>query len=50
MNTVLGDILKHMTPDRVFEDFYHQLQSIISKVVAQLEDYSVIFSMVSVGS
>ncbi|XP_037318819.2 VPS35 endosomal protein-sorting factor-like isoform X2 [Pungitius pungitius] len=45
INTVLADIIKHMTPDRAFEDAYPQLQSVIGKVLAYCHDFSVLFSM-----
>ena len=25
VNTILGDVIKHMTPDRAFEDYYPQV-------------------------
>lgn len=46
LNTILGDIIKHMTPDRAFEDFYPQLQSITVKILDHLHDFSVLFAMV----
>ncbi|XP_061912130.1 VPS35 endosomal protein-sorting factor-like [Entelurus aequoreus] len=45
VNTVLADVIKHMTPDRAFEDAYPQLQSVIRKVLAHFNDFSVLFSM-----
>ncbi|KAJ8246244.1 hypothetical protein GJAV_G00265420 [Gymnothorax javanicus] len=45
VNTVLSDIIKHMTPDRAFEDAYPQLQSVIRKVLTYFHDFSVLFSM-----
>lgn len=45
VNTVLADIIKHMTPDRAFEDAYPQLQSVIQKIVTYFHDFSVLFSM-----
>ncbi|XP_043349928.1 VPS35 endosomal protein-sorting factor-like isoform X2 [Dermochelys coriacea] len=44
VNTVLGDVIKHMTPDRAFEDAYPQLQSIIQKIITYFHDFSVLFS------
>uniref|UniRef100_A0A4W5ME79 VPS35 endosomal protein-sorting factor-like n=1 Tax=Hucho hucho TaxID=62062 RepID=A0A4W5ME79_9TELE len=46
VNTVLSDIIKHMTPDRAFEDTYPQLQSVIRKILTYFHDFSVLFSMV----
>ncbi|KAL3967424.1 secretin receptor [Sarotherodon galilaeus] len=45
VNTILADIIKHMTPDRAFEDAYPQLQSVIRKILAYLHDFSILFSM-----
>ncbi|XP_073915649.1 VPS35 endosomal protein-sorting factor-like isoform X3 [Castor canadensis] len=45
VNTVLADVIKHMTPDRAFEDCYPQLQSIIKKVITHFHDFSVLFSV-----
>ncbi|KAI4793261.1 hypothetical protein KUCAC02_032838 [Chaenocephalus aceratus] len=45
VNTVLADIIKHMTPDRAFEDAYPQLQSVIRKILTYFQDFSVLFSM-----
>uniref|UniRef100_A0A8C9VFY7 VPS35 endosomal protein-sorting factor-like n=1 Tax=Scleropages formosus TaxID=113540 RepID=A0A8C9VFY7_SCLFO len=45
VNTVLADIIKHMTPDRAFEDAYPQLQSVIRKILNYFHDFSVLFSM-----
>lgn len=45
VNTVLADIIKHMTPDRAFEDAYPQLQSVIRKILTYFHDFSVLFSM-----
>ncbi|XP_077304991.1 VPS35 endosomal protein-sorting factor-like isoform X5 [Lithobates pipiens] len=43
VNTILADVIKHMTPDRAFEDAYPQLQSIITTVIAHFHDFSVLF-------
>ncbi|AWP17343.1 putative UPF0505 protein C16orf62 -like isoform 2 [Scophthalmus maximus] len=45
VNTILADIIKHMTPDRAFEDAYSQLQSVIRKILTYFHDFSVLFSM-----
>ncbi|XP_062331258.1 VPS35 endosomal protein-sorting factor-like isoform X1 [Osmerus eperlanus] len=45
VNTVLSDIIRHMTPDRAFEDAYSQLQSVIRKILTYFTDFSVLFSM-----
>ncbi|KAK5620136.1 VPS35 endosomal protein sorting factor-like, partial [Crenichthys baileyi] len=45
INTVLADVIKHMTPDRAFEDAYPQLQSVIRKILTYFHDFSALFSM-----
>ncbi|KAL2101771.1 hypothetical protein ACEWY4_003532 [Coilia grayii] len=45
VNAVLSDIIKHMTPDRAFEDAYPQLQSVIRKILTYFHDFSILFSM-----
>ncbi|KAK2533362.1 hypothetical protein Q9233_004576 [Columba guinea] len=45
VSTVLADVIKHMTPDRAFEDAYPQLQSIIQKVITYIHDFSLLFSV-----
>uniref|UniRef100_A0A3Q3J5X5 VPS35 endosomal protein-sorting factor-like n=1 Tax=Monopterus albus TaxID=43700 RepID=A0A3Q3J5X5_MONAL len=44
VNTILADIIKHMTPDRAFEDAYPQLQSVIRKILTYFHDFSILFS------
>ncbi|XP_040214482.1 VPS35 endosomal protein-sorting factor-like isoform X2 [Rana temporaria] len=43
VNTILADVIKHMTPDRAFEDAYPQLQSIITTVIAHFHDFADLF-------
>ncbi|RNA42489.1 hypothetical protein BpHYR1_036590 [Brachionus plicatilis] len=45
INTLIGDIIKHVQPDRQFENFYPQLQSIVSKILTYVTDYNILFSM-----
>ncbi|PIK41137.1 putative UPF0505 protein C16orf62 [Apostichopus japonicus] len=45
VNTILNDIIKHMTPDRAFESHYLELQSVVSKILSQMHDFSILFSM-----
>ncbi|CAH3037318.1 unnamed protein product [Porites lobata] len=45
INTLLGDVVKHMTPERAFEHHYPQLQAIMSKVLDHMHDFSVLVSM-----
>lgn len=49
VNTVLSDTIKHIMPDRAFEDAYAQLQSVIRKILTYFHDFSIIFSMVRLG-
>jgi hypothetical protein len=48
INTLLGDIIKHIQPDRLFENFYPQLQSIVSKILVYITDFSLLFSLVKI--
>lgn len=43
---MLGDVVKHLMPDRAFEEFYPKLHAIMSKLLANIEDFASIFSMV----
>ncbi|XP_068761275.1 VPS35 endosomal protein-sorting factor-like [Montipora capricornis] len=45
VNTLIGDVIKHMSPDRAFEQHYPQLQSIMSKILEHMHDFSVLVSM-----
>ncbi|CAI8033056.1 VPS35 endosomal protein-sorting factor-like [Geodia barretti] len=45
VNTLLDDIIKHMTPGRVFENHYPELVSIINRILAHMTDFHVLFSM-----
>ncbi|XP_056017683.1 VPS35 endosomal protein-sorting factor-like [Ostrea edulis] len=45
VNKILADIIKHMTPDRAFEDYYSQLQSVVTKILAHIHDFSLLFSI-----
>lgn len=45
LNTFLGDIIKHMTPDRAYEEHYSQLQGIISKILFHKKDLAELFGL-----
>lgn len=47
VNVLLKDIVKHMQPDRAYEDHYDKLISIVKKVTqfSSLEDYTSFFAM-----
>ena len=36
---MLGDVIKHVLPDRAFENYYGQLQSILHKLLAHMHDF-----------
>ena len=46
INTLIGDIIQHVQPDRKFENFYPQLHSIVAKILIYITDFNVLFSMV----
>lgn len=39
-----------MTPDRVFEDYYPQLQSVVTKIMCHITNFSMLFSLVSTNN
>ena len=45
VNAMLGDCINHMQPDRAFEKFYPQLQSIVHKIIAHMKSFTELFSM-----
>lgn len=45
VNTFLGDIIKHVTPDRAFENHYPQLKRVVDRILAHMHDFSTVFSM-----
>ncbi|CAM4969975.1 unnamed protein product [Rotaria socialis] len=45
LNTLLGDIIKHLTPDRIFEEYYGKLHGIMIKLLANVQDFASLFSM-----
>lgn len=47
VNTLLDDVIKHMTPDRAFESHYPELVSIVNRILAHMTDFHILFSMVS---
>ena len=50
VNKILADIIKHMTPDRAFEDHYPRLQSVVIKILTYIRDFSQLFALVSMFS
>ncbi|CAK8684337.1 unnamed protein product [Clavelina lepadiformis] len=45
VNTVLNDIIKHLTPDRAFKRFYPQLKSVVGTILSHTNNFSDIFAM-----
>ncbi|CAF2901704.1 unnamed protein product [Rotaria sp. Silwood2] len=45
LNTMLGDIIKHLTPDRVFEEYYGKLHAIMIKLLANIQDFASLLAM-----
>jgi hypothetical protein len=45
VNVLIGDMISHLLPNRGFEAFYSQLQSIVSKILVYINDFSILFSM-----
>nr|CAD7416064.1 unnamed protein product [Timema poppensis] len=45
VNTFLGDIIHHMTPDRAYENHYPQLHAVIDKVLTHSKDFESLFTM-----
>lgn len=43
---MLGDVIKHLTPDRAFEEYYAKLHGIMIKLLANIEDFPSLFAMV----
>lgn len=43
---MLGDIIKHIAPDRVFEEYYGKLHGIMSKLLVNIQDFASLFAMV----
>nr|XP_039249347.1 VPS35 endosomal protein-sorting factor-like [Styela clava] len=45
VNTILGDILKHMVPDRAFEKHYSKLQDVVKRILTHMKSFSVVFAI-----
>jgi hypothetical protein len=43
---MLGDVVKHLTPDRAFEEYYGRLHAIMIKLLTNTEDFASLFAMV----
>lgn len=45
VNTVLGDVIRHMTTNRAYEQHYPQLQSIVQNLVTHINPFESLFTM-----
>ena len=45
INTFLADIMKHMLPDRAFEQHYAQLLSVVGKVTSHVSDFATLVAI-----
>lgn len=43
---MLADIIKHLTPDRLFEEYYAKLHAIMIKLLNSIDDFPALFAMV----
>ena len=46
VNTVLGEVIKHVTPDRSFERLYSELVVALEKVLAHIQSVPQVLYMV----
>ncbi|KAI6660497.1 hypothetical protein LOD99_14081 [Oopsacas minuta] len=45
INKIAGDVIKHMSDNRAFEQHYTQLSSIMTKILTHIHDFNVLFSL-----
>eukprot|EP01087_Luapelamoeba_hula_P008608 TRINITY_DN2164_c0_g1_i2.p1 TRINITY_DN2164_c0_g1~~TRINITY_DN2164_c0_g1_i2.p1 ORF type:complete len:988 (-),score=189.50 TRINITY_DN2164_c0_g1_i2:79-3021(-) len=45
VNALLGDVLKHVKPEKAYENLQPQLQSLLLKILAKYHDFAVVFGM-----
>lgn len=45
VNNFLGDVIKHMTVERAFEQHYPQLLSMVTKILAHMHNFGDLFAM-----
>lgn len=50
VNALLGDVLKHVKPDKAYEALQPQLQSMVLKILAKYFNFGTIFGMVRLAS
>jgi hypothetical protein len=46
VDALLGDLVKHLTPDRAYEKLQTQLQSIVEKILIHMTNFDQVFMMV----
>lgn len=46
LNLFFGKIIEHLRPNKAFENYYPQLQSIVEKTVAHTQDFESLLSVV----
>lgn len=44
----MGDILYHMTPNRAYERYYHELQVIMDKISSNTQDVHGMLALVGI--
>lgn len=47
LNLFFGKIIDHLRPNKVFENYYPQLQNIVEKIVAHTQDFESLLAMVT---
>lgn len=47
INFIMNDILSHLTPNRAFEDHYPELKNVVERIVANVNDFEGLMTMVS---
>lgn len=47
VNTVLGDVIDHMIPNRCSEKFTSELKAIVRHIVVEIADFEALLSMVN---
>ncbi|XP_008195313.1 VPS35 endosomal protein-sorting factor-like [Tribolium castaneum] len=45
LNTILGDIIDHIAPDRSYEQYYNQLKNVVENIVLNIQDFEALLVM-----
>ena len=45
INKIAGDVIKHMSENRAFEQHYTQLSSMMTKILTHIHDFNILFSL-----